>query len=91
MQDPDAVARVIASSEGPSGRNDEYLFLLEGGLRGLFLADGGDGAGDVDGDGDGEGEDGQRTEEGDGDGHVRDLVGRVRRLRRAKMVARDGE
>jgi len=29
------VARVIATSEGPSGRNSEYLFMLEEALEGL--------------------------------------------------------
>ncbi|KAL9123476.1 MAG: hypothetical protein Q9217_007085, partial [Psora testacea] len=34
-QDPDAVAEVIARSKGPSGRNTEYLFMLEKALEGL--------------------------------------------------------
>ncbi|KAL9100743.1 MAG: hypothetical protein Q9163_003910, partial [Psora crenata] len=34
-QDPDAVAKVIAESQGPSGRNAEYLFMLETALEGL--------------------------------------------------------
>ena len=35
LQQPDAVAEVIARSIGPSGRNDEYLFMLEQALEGL--------------------------------------------------------
>ena len=35
VQTQEEVAGVIARSEGPSGRNDEYLFMLERGLREL--------------------------------------------------------
>lgn len=34
-QSPEAVAEVIATSVGPSGANDEYLFMLEKSLDGL--------------------------------------------------------
>lgn len=40
-QEPDDVAKVIAMSVGPSGRNSEYLFMLEDALGGL-----GEGSGD---------------------------------------------
>lgn len=39
LQDPDDVAKVIAASEGPSGRNDEYLFKLDSALRQLGVGD----------------------------------------------------
>lgn len=55
-QSEEAVAAVIARSEGPSGRNDEYLFMLEEGLERLGVGRKG------------------------ADGHVRELVGRVRKL-----------
>ncbi|KAG8527066.1 uncharacterized protein KY384_008495 [Bacidia gigantensis] len=35
LQTPDAVAQVISQSIGPSGRNDEYLFMLETALDSL--------------------------------------------------------
>lgn len=35
VQTQEEVAGVIAKSKGPSGRNDEYLFMLERGLREL--------------------------------------------------------
>lgn len=41
-QSPEAVAEVIATSVGPSGANDEYLFMLEESLDGLS-EDSGDG------------------------------------------------
>jgi cation transport protein ChaC len=34
-QDPDALARKILESKGPSGENREYLYMLEEALRGL--------------------------------------------------------
>lgn len=34
-QDPDALARKILESKGPSGENREYLYMLETALRGL--------------------------------------------------------
>jgi cation transport protein ChaC len=34
-QDPDALARKILESSGPSGENKEYLYNLEKSLRGL--------------------------------------------------------
>ena len=40
LQPLDDVATVIATSEGPSGRNDEYLFMLEEGLERLGGGDG---------------------------------------------------
>jgi cation transport regulator ChaC len=36
-RDPDAVARVISVSHGQSGKNTEYLYLLEKALEGLGL------------------------------------------------------
>ncbi|KAF1840382.1 ChaC-like protein [Cucurbitaria berberidis CBS 394.84] len=39
-QDPDALARKILESKGPSGENREYLFNLEGALKGLSRASG---------------------------------------------------
>lgn len=36
-RDPQAVAGVISVSEGQSGRNTEYLYLLEKALEGLGL------------------------------------------------------
>lgn len=36
-RDPEAVARVISVSKGESGRNTEYLYLLEKALEGLGL------------------------------------------------------
>ena len=43
LQDPDAVAAVIARSEGPSGRNDEYLFMLDRALEEISVGkEGGD-------------------------------------------------
>ena len=35
MQDPQALAEHIARSKGPSGQNDEYLFMLERALSEL--------------------------------------------------------
>ena len=37
------MARVIAWNDGPSGRNDEYLFLLEKSLEDLGVGKGPDG------------------------------------------------
>ena len=39
VQTQEEVAGVIARSEGPSGRNDEYLFMLERALRELGEVD----------------------------------------------------
>jgi glutathione-specific gamma-glutamylcyclotransferase len=39
-QDPDALARHILKSKGPSGENREYLFLLEKGLLELGMGSG---------------------------------------------------
>lgn len=35
VQDPADVAEVISRNKGPSGKNDEYLFMLECALEGL--------------------------------------------------------
>lgn len=37
QRDPQDVAKVISSSNGQSGKNSEYLFLLEKALKGLGL------------------------------------------------------
>lgn len=39
LQDPRDVAKVIATRQGPSGRNDEYLFMLKSALEELGVQD----------------------------------------------------
>ena len=48
-QSQDAVAAVIARSEGPSGQNREYLFMLEEALREIIGGAGGGVGGEGDG------------------------------------------